>query len=407
MIRSLVLALALGAFVNVSVQAQPKAVTDDQMKRWVAKSLELKPDEQEAAFRAKMGELNPKFDPSAIKVVADKDGVVREVTIPTAYAEDIRPVAVFRDLEKLSAHASAVHPSKLADVSCLRGLTKLKEFSLGSTSVVKLSPLAELKLLEKLYLPNTPVKDISVLKGMPLTAVELPAGVAAKDLQVLKGKPLRTFVTHGPGPDTAKQFNDAFSDAKLETYRVGRSDLDDLRPLANMPLVALGLGESPKLKSLAPLKACAALQSVSFSHAPLVTDLTPLAKNTLTSLELPYCLGIRDLTPTPVKDMPNLLLLSLYGTRVNDLTPVAGLQKLEKLWISETQVKSLKPLADMPNLKSLDLRKAAVADKDFTPITKLPALKTLVIDVNPTTAALIKKIVTLETLNNKPVGPPK
>ncbi len=273
MIRSLVLALALGAFVNVSVQAQPKAMTDDQMKRWVAKSLELKPDEQEAAFRAKMGELNPKFDPSAIKVVADKDGVVREVTIPTAYAEDIRPVAVFRDLEKLSAHASAVHPSKLADVSCLRGLTKLKELSLGSTSVVKLSPLAELKLLEKLYLPNTPVKDISVLKGMPLTAVELPAGVAAKDLQVLKGKPLRTFVTHGPGPDTAKQFNDAFGDAKLETYRVGRSDLDDLRPLANMPLVALGLGESPKLKSLAPLKACAALQLTVRSSSEVFSEI--------------------------------------------------------------------------------------------------------------------------------------
>lgn len=378
---------------------------------WVKKTSGLKAEDQVAAFRDKMKELNPKLDASdAALRIEVKNGVVTSATIPAYAATTVAPVAVFRDLEKLTVSGRPGYHSKVSDVSALRGMTRLRELNLAATAVADLAPLAELPI-EKLYLSGTEVESLAPLKKMPLKEVELPTGVEAEELEVLKGKPMTYFSNHGKGPDQ-KQFEQLFAAAKLEVFRVSTHTITSLEPLRGMPLRsvilgdAAGLSDFPKKKggakpppALGPLSGCDTLRFLSVGKAD-IEDIAPLAGKPLDHLAIADAPNLRDLTP--IAGAETVSYLSVYRTGVSDLSPVKGMKALGTLYVGELKLKSLKPLADLRVLKSLDLRKSAVGDRDYAPLAKLP-LTSLWIDLDQTTRPVVDRIKTLELLNGKPL----
>jgi Leucine-rich repeat (LRR) protein len=125
--------------------------------------------------------------------------------------------------------------------------------------------------------------------------------------------------------------------------RTGR--LDDLKPLAGLPLTDLEVHNNPDLRDLSPLRGMP-LEHLNLNHAK-VTDLSPLAGSRLNFLSLWEC-PVSDLGPLRSLPLNNLTIAS---APVRDLGPLAGM-KLNHLAIQNTRVDDLSPLRGMP-LKTL------------------------------------------------------
>jgi serine/threonine protein kinase len=140
------------------------------------------------------------------------------------------------------------------------------------------------------------------------------------------------------------------------------TSLDTLEPLRGLPLDMLRISQT-RVTSLEPLRGMA-LRSLSAGSAKGVNDLSPLAGMPLEVLELGES-GVHDLAP--LAGMP-LRELDLNKTKVVDLSPLSS-APLTRLNINSTQVQSLEPLRGM-QITRLILDGSKVSD--LSPLAGMP-----------------------------------
>jgi serine/threonine protein kinase len=147
--------------------------------------------------------------------------------------------------------------------------------------------------------------------------------------------------------------------------------IGDLKPLQGMPLTELNLYNCRRVSDLAPLQGMK-LTSLNLTACKEVRDLSPLQGMKLTSLVLASCREVADLTP--LRGMPLTDLNLTYCLRVQDLTPLRDMRLTNLDLAVCSEVRDLAPLRGMP-LKSLSLMSCAKVT-DLAPLEGMP-LRTL------------------------------
>lgn len=100
-----------------------------------------------------------------------------------------------------------------------------------------------------------------------------------------------------------------------------------------------------------------------------IDDLSPLAG--LPLLENLFLRGRKLVDLTPLAGLNNLVRLSLEDTKIVDLAPLAALQRLEELTLRRAPVEDLTPLANLPHLKILRVGGTQAADHERAELQKL------------------------------------
>lgn len=394
----------------------------DELDDWVAKTAALKAEDQLAAVRDKLRELNKDFG-SRQGEVAGKvvDGVVRELAFDSAYVADIRPLRpLLRDLEHLHCPPPYDRHGKVADLTPLKGM-RLKSLNLERTAVADLSPLDGMPL-EAVHLQGTKVKSLKPLHKAPLKFIHLPLYVtgddpkkprdgyiAASEALFLSDKKLVRFGAdhfdeNTGNRDVSKDLAVILKGSKdsLQVVSITFCALTNLKFLEGTPVRQLDLRWCPSIADLKPLQKCDKLESLSLQLVKGPLDLAPLKGKPLSGLSVDECPGVTDLRP--LAGTKTLTALSVRKTGVRDLTPVGQCEALETLYLGRVQVASLRPLEKCTRLNRLDLTGTTVDPKDksgFAPVGKLP-LDSVLIEVDekerPTNAALVKVLRTIQTL---------
>jgi internalin A len=124
---------------------------------------------------------------------------------------------------------------------------------------------------------------------------------------------------------------------QLHDLFIGRGELDDLSPIANLTTMLSLRATDNKVKNLEPLKKLVHMDRLDLSHT-LVSDLSGLAPLT-------------DLTELEIDD-----------TEVTDLKPLAKLTKLQKVTLANTAVKDISPLRYATKLRVLDISGTPITD---------------------------------------------
>jgi Leucine-rich repeat (LRR) protein len=144
--------------------------------------------------------------------------------------------------------------------------------------------------------------------------------------------------------------------AKITKLTLGKSGIDDLRPLAVLKnLRSLDLRQNP------------------------VSDLLPLVG--LRGLERLNLRSTRVNVVDPLAKLVNLKGLNLRGTFVSDLRPLAGLSNLQGLYAGKTLVSDLSPLQGMTDLRELNLDLTRISD--LSPLAGLTRIWSLALGDNP------------------------
>ncbi|MGW5416264.1 NACHT domain-containing protein [Actinomadura geliboluensis] len=144
-----------------------------------------------------------------------------------------------------------------------------------------------------------------------------------------------------------------------------------LTSLAQLPalgsLQMLGVSGSQLSEGLEGIcRANPALQRLVANDCAWVRDLRPLADLPLAALYIGQCHQVSDISP--LSSLTELQVLNLIETRVDDLTPLRGLSQLETLWLEGCgSVTDLRPLASLPRLRELHLS-GAVPGLDLSPL---------------------------------------
>ncbi len=191
--------------------------------------------------------------------------------------------------------------------------------------------------LHTLRLLHTPVSDLSPLAGMPLTELDCYQCKGVTDLSPLHGAP-------------------------LVSLDLGDTGVASLAPLAGATLKRLRAGHT-KITDLTSLSQLPALEELAIDGLP-ITDLAPLAKLHLTSLD---CAGSTKITSiAPLRGQP-LRFLRIHSTGVTDLSPLEGCTTLEEIILPETTL-DLSVLRKLPRLKLISTRWAGTGIGNTHPL---------------------------------------
>jgi len=156
------------------------------------------------------------------------------------------------------------------------------------------------------------------------------------------------------------------AEGKLAALQLDDTKLQDISPIAGLPLKFLSLKNCP-VSDVAVIKGMP-LEQLALEETQ-VSDLSPLSGMPLHSLWLNGA-PVSDLKP--LEGLP-LTSLNLLKTMVTDVTPLRGMP-LESLWLNDTGVADISSLDESP-LVSLTLHKTLVSD--ISVVRKLPALQRL------------------------------
>lgn len=237
----------------------------------------------------------------------------------------------------------------------------LTQLRLSGLRLVSLEPLRGLALNE-LYLDGTGVENVGPLNGMPLKILDL-SGASVTNLGSLRKDSLEMLNIRDCGRleglevDVVRNLRrldaggtrvlsaELLAELKLQELAATRAGLSNLSSLAHMKLRVLHVGDNE------------------------IEQLDPLAKMPLHTLTLDGNGGLIDLSP--LRGLP-LEYLSIRSTKVYDLRPISA-APLKSLNISGTLVQGLTPLAEL-GLETLEMRSLRVTD--LSPLTELP-LKTI------------------------------
>jgi serine/threonine protein kinase/Leucine-rich repeat (LRR) protein len=278
-------------------------------EQWLEHVAALPAEEQVAAVRKRLLELNPGFN-AVIRAAYENDEVT-ELTFNTQGVRDITPVRALKGLKSLNCLGVRNRIGDLSDLSPLSGM-----------------PLTSLNC------STSQVADLSPLKGMPLVSLNC-GGTNVHDLSPLAGAPLKELIITG----TPVASLDAVRGMPLQILRCMGTRITDLSPLEGMQLTELNLVRVP-ISDLGPLRGMP-LVSLNCNNSR-VSDLSPLAGMPLTDLHCQNTL-VADLSP--LKEMP-LTRLGCNRALVTDLSPLAGLPL-------ETLICDFNPERDAEILRSI------------------------------------------------------
>ena len=178
------------------------------------------------------------------------------------------PVSDLGPLKEMPLEALSLVSTKVSDLSPLKGMS-LKEADFSQTKVVDLSPLEGMPL-NILSLENTRVHDISALKGMPLKELYLMRS-AVTDLSPLSGMTIDKLNLLGsPISDLTP-----LRTMKVNTLWLVKTQVKDLSPLNGVSLVSLDL-EDTSVSDLSQIANMRTLRRLNIAGSQ-IEDLRPLA----------------------------------------------------------------------------------------------------------------------------------
>ena len=172
----------------------------------------------------------------------------------------------------------------------------------------------------------------------------------------------------------------------IQSLDLSKTPVTDLSPLKGLPLTSLKLDQCRDLKDLSPLKHMP-LKSLSLINCDGLADLRPLHGMPMTTLTV-GCFNLTDLQP--LRGMP-LTTLSVTSDRLEDLAPLKGLPltslrlvccgvteigSLRGLPLTSLEMHNLPRLASLRPLEGMKLTWLIVADcrevADLAPLTGMP-----------------------------------
>jgi Leucine-rich repeat (LRR) protein len=213
--------------------------------------------------------------------------------------EDLGPLAALQSLRSLTVNPHRF-PGGLGFVSRLPALEFLSLS--GLDDIRDFSPIAEQQRLRELYLEDcVGLDDIGLLRPL-------------YDLRYLYLKGARL------GSGGCASLSEAFP--KLSGLVLGENDwVEDIGPLARLPLTRLFLWGCSRLRDLGPLARLDGLTVLNLRGVPF-KDLAPLARlGELDWLILDDCVSTTDLTP--LAGLAKLKTLSLCDSADIDLAPLS------------------------------------------------------------------------------------
>jgi len=126
--------------------------------------------------------------------------------------------------------------------------------------------------------------------------------------------------------------------SNLHDLFIGKGDIDDLSPIADLTTMLSLRATDNKIKNLDPLKKLVHLDRLDLSHTQ-ITDLGGLST-------------LVDLTELEIDD----------DDGITDIKPLAKLTKLQKVTLANTAVKDISPLRAATGLKVLDISGTPITD---------------------------------------------
>ncbi|MFO0878254.1 MAG: protein kinase [Gemmataceae bacterium] len=358
---------------------------------WLEKTQALAPQAALDAVEAELLRRNPDSKPIFAEPPAMHEGQVQRLIVG-----NLRDLTPLRALPHLT-HLKMVEACRLDDLSCLRGM-KLTTLEIGHYNseagfcqVADLSPLKELPLTS-LSLRTNRVVDYRLVRDRDLEHLclwQVPQGTNLAVLGEIRS--LRELHIHFSALTDLRPYRDL----KLTRLSVCHCPLSDLTPIASLPLVYLDIGQT-KVTNLMPLRALK-LESLLMNGATIDREMIKVFRTgNLHHLQLYDC----GLTQLEFLRGTNIRSLNLGANSFTDLRPLEGLS-LQRLWIDETPVADLTPLRKIATLEELSFPSTQV--KSITPLLDLP-LKTIWLDYDPLRDAPLRRLRSLEYINDKPAA---
>ena len=223
---------------------------------------------------------------------------------------------------------------EISDLSALEGLP-LQTLALCENNIVDYTPLSSLTELEALYLGGNPGTDFSPLAGLARLSELTVEGSSERGLGVVD----------------SLDFLDSLTVRKLGLGLAAPKD-GDWSPLTRQTALEELLLWNPGAEAVAAANTLAGLKTLTIGdyYAPDLTALTGLA---------------------------GLEVLNLHKGSLESLEGLQSLQRLYTLSVGYHAVTDLAPLSGLSQLNYVQLEGLAVTD--FSVLTTLPALKTVVV----------------------------
>ena len=130
----------------------------------------------------------------------------------------------------------------------------------------------------------------------------------------------------------------------LEELDVYRNQIEDIRPLTNLPKLSRLVIWDNQVSDLSPLASITTLTDLNISNNP-ISDLRPLSKLT------------------------GLWVIKAWTCQITDVRPLSGLINLKELYLRGNSITDVTPLANLTQLEVLDIRDNPIVD--FSPLQQL------------------------------------
>jgi tetratricopeptide (TPR) repeat protein len=258
-------------------------VLQRQKEYALAESLAHSKEEQLKAFRRRISDAWPSYGD---RLTMEKNGTL---TLDFSNCFDITDLTPLRGMPLTTLNLT-IAKNKIASLAPLEGmkltalrvtgpvrdLAPLRNMPLqtltlyGCDGITDLAPLRGMKLTALSLSHSHQVADLAPLKDMPLTTLDI-YGTEVHDISPLKGMPLTTLTLGSPIQDLS-----SLQGMPLTTLNVrNMNEVRDLTPLKGMKLTRLDLWNSRQIRDLTPLL------GMPITYLNLVEtgvdDLTPLA----------------------------------------------------------------------------------------------------------------------------------
>jgi WD40 repeat protein/tRNA A-37 threonylcarbamoyl transferase component Bud32 len=209
---------------------------------------DLPPEKQVEAVAQKLRDLNPGFDGEWAKAPGIEGDKIVSLFIRSDYVRDLTPLQALPHLRTLHVRTDLSSRGALTDLGPLKGLP-LEELLLVNQPVADLSPLRGLSRLRQLFLGRTKVADLTPLQGLPLRYLGFDYA-AVSDLSPLRGMKELEQLHIAVAPLTDLK---PLQGLKLRDLTLHATSVEDLSPLKGMPLRGLNIHRT-RVKDLSPLK---------------------------------------------------------------------------------------------------------------------------------------------------------
>lgn len=279
---------------------------------------------------------------------------------------DIKSIGELQEMETL--HLSCIH--KLKDISPLKELHNISEFSISCSKVRDISPIKNFKKLKKLRIDDIPISEISAianlcdLEDLSIDNLEINNISPLKNLKnltQLEIHEINSFINLAP-------IKKLLNLERLDLHMVDKVKLPNLKFLKKLKYIRLDVPiEINKIQNLKDLKNLNELyiHSSTIDNVNFLEDLIDLEK-----LGISY---INSADLMPFSNLSNLKFLQFWGEGNFDFSPLKNLNRLEFLEIKSDCGGDITFLKNMEKLKDLTLDLPDISD--LSPLKKLLALE--------------------------------